>query len=211
MRIWTIQTKAAWDTLMTEGILRARAEHQSTDWPGAYAWMRDQMIRRIGLPPLPDAAPLWGWHRWLNKTQPRPDLRSIRHYWHPPGPYVLIECDLPCSAVVLSDFSAWHLVLNNRYVSVSEEDDEAYEAEMGRYRARPDDSALAALGERLHKSWERVIDMDALAEPYWHGDDKRSIQACFWQISRDQVRSAKRFNSIERRRRGSALGLITRA
>lgn len=204
MRIWTIQTQAAWDALKSDGVLRARLEHQSSDWPDAYAWMRDQMIRRIGEPPLLDAAPLWGWHRWRNEGQPRPDLRSIRHYWHPPGPYVLIECDLPDNAVVLSDFDAWHLVLNNRYVSISEEDDDAYEFEARRYHAMPDEGALAALRENFYKSWDRIIDMDALTEPYWHGDQKRSVQACFWQIEAAQVRSVRPFHSVERRRQGSA-------
>jgi len=200
MRIWTIQTKAAWDALNTDGVLRARAEHQSTDWPDAYGWMRDQMIARIGPPSATDAAPLWGWQRWRNKARPRPDLRAIRHYWHPPGPYVLIECELPSHTVVLSDFDAWHIVLNNSYVSVSEEDDESYEAQARSYYEKPDEQALAALRDRFYRSWERIIDMHELPEPYWHGDEKRSVQACFWQIERDQVRSAKLFNSVEKQK-----------
>lgn len=197
MRIWTIQTKAAWDALNADGVLRARREHQSDDWPEAYDWMRDRVIERIGLPPLPDGAPLWGWYRWLNESQPRPDLRAIRHYWHPPGLYVLMECELPQESVVLSDFDAWHIVLNNSYVAISEDDDANYEAQLSRYRDCPDEEALAALRQKFYKSWERIIDMDALTEPHWHSEDKKSIQACFWQIERDQVRSAKLFNAVE--------------
>jgi len=53
-------------------------------------------------------------------------LRAVRHNWKPPGEYVLLECELPDAAVMLSDFDAWHIILNNQYVSISDEDEAAY-------------------------------------------------------------------------------------
>ena len=148
------------------------------------------------MPRTPDTVPLWGWYRWLSEAKPRPDLRAIRRYCHP-GPYVLIQCGLLEEAVVLSDFDAWHVILNNGYVSLSGEDDETYESELSQCRAHADEQARQALRDKFYKSWERVIEMDPLREPYWFPTREKPIQACFWQLERHQVRSAKHFYSVD--------------
>jgi hypothetical protein len=196
MRIWTIQDEAAWAYLNEHGSLQASRKHQSDDWPDAYEWMREQLIARVGPPPSPDAAPLWGWRQWAGEAKPRPDLRAVRHYWNPPGRYVLIECELPDDAVVLSDFDAWHIALNDSYLGLSVEEEDAYRAARKRYDEQPSDELAAQLRQSFYRSWERVIDMDALTEPDWHPMEKKSIQACFWRLERDQVRSFRFFATV---------------
>jgi hypothetical protein len=208
MRIWTIQTAAAWDYLNEHGRLQATRQHQSGDWPEAYEWMHDQLTERVGAPPHPDAAPLWGWYQWASEAQKRPDLRAVRHYWKPLGQYVLIECELPDAAVMLSDFDAWHIILNNQYVSISDEDEETYLAARRQYDLQPSEGLAEHLRTAFYRSWERIIDMDALAEPDWHAMEKKSIQACFWKLDLDQVKSYRLFTSVDARRpqgSGSAL------
>ena len=125
----------------------------------------------------------------------RPDLRSIRRGWGQSGRHVLIECELPDEAVMLSDFDAWHIILNNSYVGISDEDENAYRAAREQYDLQPSEELAEQLGQSIYKSWERIIDMEALTEPNWHAMDKKSIQACFWRLERNQVRSARFFNS----------------
>ena len=120
MRIWTIQTEAAWENFKERGVLRAGRAHQSKNWPEAYAWIEEQLIRRVGPPPARNIAPLWGWYHWAGAAKKRPDLRAVRFHYGPPGRYVLIECELPAQAVMLSDFQAWHIILNEGYVGLDE-------------------------------------------------------------------------------------------
>jgi len=157
--------------------------------------MRDQLTKRIGAPPHPEAAPLWGWYQWEDEARMRPDLRAVRHHWKPPGEYVLLECELPDEAVVLSDFDAWNIILNNRYVGISDEDEDAYAAVRRKYDLRPSEELAENLRTIFYRSWERVIDMDVLTEPDWHAMKKKSIQACFWQIGLDEVKSFRRFST----------------
>ena len=208
MRIWTIQTAAAWHYLNEHGCLQATYQHQSGDWPKAYDWICHQLTERVGPPPLPKSVPLWGWYQWAGEKQRRPDLRTVRHYWKPPGQYVLMECELPDAAVMLSDFHAWHSILNNQYVGISDEDAEAYFATRKQYDVMPSEGLAEHLRTTFYESWERVIDMDVLTEPDWHAMKEKSIQACFWQLDLDQVKSVRPFTSIENRRlRGSGSAL----
>ena len=61
MEVWTIQSEEAVDELNAKGMLRARRDHQYEGFAEPYAWLQEQMIRRIGPPPHPQSAPLWGW------------------------------------------------------------------------------------------------------------------------------------------------------
>lgn len=198
MRIWTIQNEAAWAYLEEHGCLQASRQHQSDYWPKAYEWIREQLIARVGPPLAPDAAPLWGWYQWNGTARKRPDLRSVRHNYNPPGRYVLIECVLPDEAVMLSDYEAWHIILNDGYVGVTERDCNAHYAALERCSARPDKREAERLWRRQYESWTRVIDMEVLKAPYYHAMKNKPIQACFWRLKRDQIRSAKPFLSAGR-------------
>lgn len=195
MRIWTIQNEAAWEYLICYGKLQAESQHQFDEWPHAYDWMRDQLIKRVGHPPRKDVAPLWGWFHWANANKKRPDIRSLRHHWKPAGDYILIECDLSDNHVILSDFHAWNVILGGSYLGRSDEECDDFEkalAACGWKRGNPIPDKLKGW---LYRSWERVIDMKELEEPYWHDMKKKSIQACFWEIRMDQILSHKSFTS----------------
>ncbi len=127
MRIWTIQDEAAWEYLNTHGVLQANTQHQSNDWPHAYGWMREQLIKRINQPSNENAALLWGWYQWCENSK-RPDLRCVRHHWGYPGDYVMIECEIPNNDILVSDHDAWHITLNNGYLGLDQDDcDDFYE------------------------------------------------------------------------------------
>jgi len=173
--------------------------------------MRHQLTKRVGQPPHPEAAPPWGWFHWEGEARKRPDLRVVRHYWKPPGEYVLLECELPDAAVMLSDFDAWHIILNNQYVSISDEDEAAYLAARKQYDAVPSEELAENLRTAFYRSWERIIDMDALAEPDWHAMEKKSIQACFWKLDLDQVKSYRLFTSVDARPRQGSGSTVSRS
>ena len=98
---------------------------------------------------------------------------------------------------MLSDFDAWHIILNNQYLSISEEEEEAYFAARKRYDLHPSKKLADQLRTAFHVSWERIFNMDSLTEPDWPPMEHKSIQACFWQIDLDQVKSHRLFTVID--------------
>jgi len=107
----------------------------------------------------------------------------------------MIECELPDEQVLLSDFDAWHLILNDDYIGLSEDDYDAFHAEVAAAGHTNDDALPQHLQKRLRRSWERAIDFEELASPYWGEAADKSIQACFWKIDIEQVKSHRRFTS----------------
>mgnify|MGYP001583867129 CR=1 FL=1 len=162
MRLWTIQTLGAWRRLKRVGRLTGDGRRHWHDFRPAYRWMRVQMMRRGCLGPLQH--PLWTWHF------PRPDLRGgallsrgIRG--------VRLELQVPPDRVLLSDFEAWHCVLNRHYLALTEREDDRFEVLCRRRtgKAIPRWSNLPAdLRAHVRMSWERIFDLERLASsPVW--------------------------------------------
>jgi hypothetical protein len=190
MRLWTIQTVAAWETLQTTGMLRADPRLADPDFAAAYRWMVKQMRQRLPRPSFAATVPLWAWYQWEGTHRPRPDLRSRSHM--PAGQRaVRIEFELDDDRVLLSDFDLWHIVLNNWYIARSEAEYEAFEA---RLDAQEDPLAPdAALQREIRDSWPRIFDLD-WNDPYFAIDARhRPIQATFWELPLDAVRKADFF------------------
>ena len=110
----------------------------------------------------------------------------------------MIECDLPDSDVMLSDYDAWHIALNHSYLELTAEELESYLADRQRYDRQPTQERLDDLRQRYYRSWERIIDMHELTEPDWHPMQKKSVQACFWELKLTDVKSAKQFSAKAR-------------
>ena len=102
---------------------------------------------------------------------------------------------------MLSDFDAWHIPLNGHYLALTDEERASYLADRERYNSEPSTELHEDLTHRYYGSWERIIDMDQLKEPDWHSMERKSIQACFWQLDLDQVVSVKHFRAVGSSRR----------
>jgi len=126
MRIWSIQSREAWEHLNAHGHLEASKRHSTSSWPHAYDWMREQLTERVGEPSHSDAMPLWGWYQWAGVAKKCPDLRFVRHHWGPEGNHVLIECELPNDQVLLSDHDAWHVIIGNGFLSLTEQEEDFF-------------------------------------------------------------------------------------
>ena len=66
MRLITVQDEAAYNTLVTTGILRCEPNLatwlQDDTFLRAYAWMVEQMKAKIEEPPKGVAYPIWAWY-----------------------------------------------------------------------------------------------------------------------------------------------------
>ena len=183
MRLWTIQPVETFTRLQREKVLYVDEHTVPEEFRHAYDWMREQMARRI--PGYGGHYPWWG---WVN----RPDLRRSGHL--PPGTKgVRLELEVPDAEVLLSDFDAWHCVLNRSYLALTEEEDEAWEA---RFRSAVPDPYAWPPPEPWYSeilaSWERIFDLHALAATDWRGGE-RHLQATFECLRLADVRRVKPF------------------
>lgn len=195
MKIWSIQNIKAWEVLKRKGRLTAKPYHQADCWPHAYDWMREQLVDRIGSPPTENSAPLWGWYQWSNINNKRPDLRSLRHYWGPAGQHVMIEYEIPDNEVLLSDQGAWNNTIHNSYLALNDAEDDQFNERLKQSGWQIDQPIPDHLLSEIHKSWERIFDLEALDGEFWGAVQDKSIQASFWEIRMDQVLSNKLFTS----------------
>lgn len=184
MRVWTIQPVELLVRLEAERVLYVDPPCVPREFRHAYDWMCAQMERRIlG---YRGHYPWWGWHI------SRPDLRQSGHL--PRGTRgVRLELELKPAEVLLSDFDAWHFVLNRGYLAYSEEEDEVW---YRRFEAAVPDRWAWPLPESWHSdlltSWERIFDLEALAaSDYWDGE--HYIQATFETLRLADVRKRTPF------------------
>lgn len=185
MRVWTIQSLTVLARLEKEQILYAEPAHIPEEFRQAYDWMRAQMERRI--PGYGGHYPWWGWY------SPRPDLRQSGYL--PRGTHgVRLELELDPAQVLLSDFDAWHVVLNRGYLALSEEEDEAW---YRRFAMAVPDRWVWPPPEPwfsdIINSWERIFDLEALATSDDWGAGPRFIQATFEPLRLADVRRYNHF------------------
>ena len=209
MRLWTITEPEVYDALRAEGALRCDPwKGESFDEPvsfqRAYDWMVEQMVGR--LPGYHGGYPWWGWARYGEGT-PRPDLRSFRTMTDRGREMVMLELEIPDGEALLSDFDAWHMVLNNhpilwdgtvrgkwtdrRYRKVIALDEAWWEAYEGARRSG-DTGAAERMERERRASWDRIFDeaYQRRTKLYsgWH-----FVQACYGELRLADVRRVSRY------------------
>ena len=181
--LWTIQPERVFKLIYRCGFYRC--DFSKTGMKNfaetQYDWLVSQMKKRIGNPPEGVTYPVWAWYRW-SITKKRPDLRGIRWYWGQKGDkFYRLEIDIPDSQVLLSNYENWAgVILNNCLLSDTEQEDKELDAIY-------DSLSPEAKNEFRSKNWERVFDI-ALFQNEWttRGD---TIQATFWELRRENIRS----------------------
>ena len=140
-RFWTIHPLEAWRHFQRQGFIVGDPKYICEDFIEPYHWMMEQMKKR--LPDYQGEYPVWVW-------PVKPDLDQPGHL--PEGTEgVCLELELDDKNVLLSDFDAWHCVLNNWPLEL--EDDE-----FGEIPSQED----------IVKSWERIFDYETLWQhPDW--------------------------------------------
>ena len=119
MQLWMICPWQTLETLRAASELHCKPLHQDRQGKLAYDWMRALMRRRICGYKGPSM--WWAWHTIHGIQSSRPDLRSRRWHWDPPGStWARIGIDVPEEEVLLSEFHLWHAPLNRTYCSYNE-------------------------------------------------------------------------------------------
>jgi hypothetical protein len=185
VRLWSIQEPTVWDCLQRDGVLSVDPNCIDPSYLPAYDWLRDQMAGRV--PGYTGCYPWWAWH------QPKPDLRSWPGRSHYPGGLsVRLELAVPTERVLLSDYMAWHAVLNHHFLGLTDGEGEAWDAELAMCGI---DQYLPTLPDPwngwMRRSWERIFDLDALAAGgSWSAE---SVQATFERLELAHVVAVTEF------------------
>ena len=187
MRLWSIQSDRVWKALEAKGRYRTYRSYIEKWWwkhfAFSYVWMCEQMQKRVGPPPVKNLLPTWAWRHWRGDKKGRkdcPDLRAYR-FVVPKGDYVRIALEVDDDKVLPSDFEAWHHVLNHGYLSLSEKEYNAFYAKVKKH------PWPKHLERRMHKSWERIFNMQD-GDPEWNGKpEEKAVQACLWELRLEDV------------------------
>ncbi|MCA9664276.1 MAG: DUF3841 domain-containing protein [Myxococcales bacterium] len=174
MRLWTIQARQAWERVHASPYLERAGARPAIDpaHRAAYGWMREQMQQRIGASSAREAWPIWAWADY-GAGGARPDLRASGHL--PRGcPGVRVAFEIDERDVLLSDFEAWHFVLNGAYLPHDDADLARFEARARALGAASWDLLSSPLRDEVQRSWQRIFDLVPRA--------RRATQATLWRV-----------------------------
>ena len=189
MILWTIQPEEAYEELNKTGVLRCNKNKiEDLDfWGPKYKWMAEQMKKRIRSTPVGVEYPVWFWYKRKGERK-KPDLRSKREFCEKGKTMYLIEANIPDEDVLLSDFMAWHFVLNETHTYHSAKTEEEFDRL---------DEWLNSLSQderekEIEKSWETIFDIepyknDFCENGYW-------VQATVWELKKENVVKVRKFS-----------------
>lgn len=101
MKYYTIQKLSAWEVAKETGFLTGNKKYIDESFINAYRWIMKQMSNRINN--YNNEFPIW---LWL-------DISNIHINAALEDEWVVLEVEVDEEQVLLSDFNAWHFVLND--------------------------------------------------------------------------------------------------
>ncbi|MBM7604947.1 hypothetical protein JOC75_002951 [Metabacillus crassostreae] len=134
---WTIQSAGKWEQIKRLGYLEGERKYIWPEFIEPYLWMMNQMNSKLKNYDQ-NNYPIWLW-------MIRPDLRRSGHL-NKKEKGVLLKINIDEDRVLLSDFQAWHFVLDGVYCNI-----EARE-----------EAELTLTSESIIKSWEKIFDLHYL-------------------------------------------------
>lgn len=170
MRLWTIQHIDAWNVAKRKGYLEGNPDYMEDDLMASYKWMMDRMAER--LPGYRGGYPVWLWLQ-------RPDLRRGGHLARGERG-VLLEAEMNPEEVLISDFEAWHVVLNNGFLALTESEAERFEA--------------GKLPVSREESWSRIFDWRELGK-HGYREGEAVLQAVTERLDISGVKSVREFTA----------------
>lgn len=185
MILWTVQPVEVYEKILETG--RYVCDGRKTDkfFRERYRWLCEEMKNKIGKPPKNVTFPVWAWHT-RNFKRKKPDLRCAE-YGRKGDKMVCLEIEVPDNEVLLTDFDAWHFVLNKWYLNTDCWDEETYDKD----HEWLDSLSTEEREKEIEKSWQGIYNIDP-KETDWCARGKW-IQATFWELKKEYIKKVQYF------------------
>lgn len=179
LKLWTVRPRSDFFLLQEQGFFRTDRRFVYDFFLKAYDWMAEQLKKKTPSPKGADL-PVWAWYRYGGLNQAKPDLRRNAHLKRGEKG-VRIEFEVPENLVLLSNFDAWHAVLNDWCFSINNE-------EYDYYKKMEKTCPKAVFNEMKWQSWLKIFDLNLLDDPSTDG-----VQAVLWELKIEWVKKVDFF------------------
>ena len=150
---------------------------------------------RLGKSEFENQYPIWSWYQYLDSNRPKPDLRRSAHL--PRGTKAIrIEFEKSPADVLLSDFVLWHYPLSYKaFIGDNRLDDNQFERNLKRLGLHKTEFAQLPepIKTEIEMSWYKIFDMEFKDRYYTDAMPEKSIQACCWEIRKDEITKIRAF------------------
>jgi hypothetical protein len=161
----------------------------------SYHWISDQMDKKIGIRPTLETYPTWAFYQWYGPKKMKPDLRYTgTRCFAENRTCALMTLEIPDNQVLLSDYDAWHFVLNSWYLGDEKRADELWDIKRDLKGCYNYEYYPEWLRNELEESWHNVFDMELSRKYLEFEEDQQIIQATFWEIKPGYLKEAVKFN-----------------
>lgn len=202
MILYSTQDYFIFESLLKGETHRARSPLLNVDDPDivddmfvrSYDWLADRMEEKIGPRPSTDVYPIWAYYQWYGPDKKKPDLRYTgTRCFADHRTCALMTLEVPDDEVLLSEYDAWHFVLNGSYLGDEKRSDEIWdfkrESKFRDYNEYPN-----WLKNEIEQSWLTVFDFKKSRELLEFTEDQQVIQATFWELKPEYLREAVKFD-----------------
>lgn len=171
LTLWTIRPQTDFEILRQKGVFITDPAYVDDYHIKAYRWLSGELAKRT-LPPSGVVFPVWAWYVAHHRHKPKPDLRYGGFL--PKGTKgVRIEFTIAKERVLLSNFDAWHSVLNDWCYAT---DDKEYD----HYQTLETQLSPHDFLKIKEQSWQKIFDVSSIPDDY-------AIQAVLWQLNYEWV------------------------
>lgn len=179
LKLWSVRPESDYFLLKKQGVYHTDERLVSHHRLEAYYWIAEQLRKKVQ-PPEGITLPIWAWYRAHGLKQLKPDLRKRGHLQCGERG-VRIEFSVPENLVLLSNFDAWHSVLNNHCFALNDAEYEYYE--------QLEQTCSTGKFEQIkQESWQKIFDLSLLPDPNIY-----EIQAILWELKIEWVRKVDFF------------------
>jgi hypothetical protein len=160
----------------------------------SYEWLKEQMLKQNIFYKKNNQHLIWSYYQWYGKKK-IPDKRFSSVFEFYDEPFVMLELEVDDQRVCLSDYSAWHSVLNYWYLD-DEKNCEQFinlDERNNYYKNKPLKNEV--MHQKLQESWLNIFNMEKCRDIYSITEDEQVIQGTFFELFLQDIKKIHYFEN----------------